>query len=432
MWRRTGWLGLVLLGLVGAHAARASERGEELDLSRAGRLDESKLVAAVLARNPSVAAASEAQRAAAAAAPQARALDDPKLTLSAAPLSFFKSDVPDGYTVELEQMFPLGGKLGDRADRAAAEAEAAGADLEMVQQSLALEAVRLFDAWFDVHRALEINAAHQVLVRELKHSAEAEYATGRASQQDPLEAEVELAHLEHQAMVLATDREVIRAELDGLLHRAPDAELPPPPDALAATAAEPELATMMDLAVRSRPELAALRARLGGADAAVRLAQSSSWPDVGVMAQYNPMWAMPEHRWMVGVAVNLPLQLGRRRAAVDEAEAQRARLQREEARQLDDVRVDVQRAVLRLREAIGVARLYRTRLLPAARDEVNAARAGFVAGQNPFNTLVQAEKNLRDVELDALKAESSVDLQQAELDRAVGRVAGLSHQGPQP
>jgi outer membrane protein TolC len=137
------------------------------------------------------------------------------------------------------------------------------------------------------------------------------------------------------------------------------------------------------------------------------------------------MWDMPEHRWMVGLGFNLPLQTGRRAGAVEEAEASRARFESDAMRAGDAARTEVTIAQKRIVEAYHVLRILETRLLPVARDQVDAARAGFIASQNTFTALIDAEKNLRSVELDYQMARATIDKRRAELDRALGRIPGL-------
>jgi len=137
------------------------------------------------------------------------------------------------------------------------------------------------------------------------------------------------------------------------------------------------------------------------------------------------MWAMPEMRWMVGVAFNLPVQSGRRDGARDEADASRARFEQQATALGDKTRTEVAVAAARLREARHVVALYGERLIPIARDTIDAARAGFVASRNDFVAVIAAERNLRDVELGYLVARADVDRRSAELDRALGRIPGL-------
>lgn len=415
-------LWVVLAVALPAWAQVPSVRAALEDPLSAAVLDRGAVIREALARNPSVGAARAAVREAQGRVSQATALDDPQLSYGVAPASLFDSAVNDGHVVRIEQRLPFPGKRGLAGEEATADVKAGGAELEQTRLDLALEANRLYDAWFAVHRAIEINAQHLDLLRAFKQSAEAEYTTGRASQQDPLQAEVELTHVEHLDVTLGADRDVLRAQLNALLHRPPGAPLPPPPSELAlpeetATDATP----LFDAAVRQRPELAAVRARVGGAQAALALAHRQALPDFTVMGEYNSMWMDPAHRWMVGVGINVPLPWDRRAGQAEEASARGERLQFEEQRMLDQVRTEVETARLRLDEAVHVVRLYRTRLVPAAEDEVTAARAGFVVGRNPFNTLIDAERNLRSVQLAYAQSLADADVRRAELDRALGQ-----------
>src|SRR4030095_6068217 len=74
-------------------------------------LERPALIAAVLARNPSIAAARWAWRAALARYPQETALDDPVLGYTLAPASIGSSSVDIGQRVELSQALPFPGKL---------------------------------------------------------------------------------------------------------------------------------------------------------------------------------------------------------------------------------------------------------------------------------------------------------------------------------
>jgi outer membrane protein TolC len=137
------------------------------------------------------------------------------------------------------------------------------------------------------------------------------------------------------------------------------------------------------------------------------------------------MWDMPAHRWMVGLGVNLPIWSGKRSGMAEEAQAMRAQFESDAARMSDMARTQVFVSVKQLEESAHVLRLMETRLLPVARDQIDAARAGFVTSQNPFMAVVQAEKNLRQVELDYQVARAEYARRRAELDRALGRLPGL-------
>lgn len=409
-------------------ARTADDEGDAV--FRAPVLDRGAVVRAVLARNPGLASSRAALRGALARYREATAFDDPMLSYSFAPLSIGSSAVPFGQKIEIAQKLPFPGKRDLRGEIALAEAEAAKGDVDRARLELAVVASKLYDDDYVAARALEINAQHVTLLRDLKASAIEKYAAGMASQQDALEAEVELAHLEHQRIVLETDRDLVVEQLNGLLHRDPDAPLPPPPRELpipdAAPGAIPDLAKA---AIGKRPELASIRARVERGEAEKRLARREYWPDFTVMASYDSMWAMWQHQWMVGVSLDVPLQRGRRAAAVERADADILRAKSELAEREDAVRVEVARAARKLAEAKHVVHLYGERLVPVARDTVSAARAGFIAGKNGFVAVIEAEKNLRTVELQLEQARADVYRRAADLARALGTPAHAGEGG---
>jgi outer membrane protein TolC len=185
-------------------------------------------------------------------------------------------------------------------------------------------------------------------------------------------------------------------------------------------------------AVDRRPDIVAAREHARAQQARADRGSREYLPDVTVSTSFNSMWDTPEHRWMVGLGFNLPVQTGRRGGAVDEAKAMRAQFEADAARMTDAARTQVVVALKQLDESAHVLHLFEKRLLPVARDEVDAARAAFTASQAPFASVVDAEKNLRGVELDQQMARADYDRRRAELDRALGRVPGLAQSEVMP
>jgi outer membrane protein TolC len=401
-------------------AAPAQAARDDLFAGQA-TLDRQTLIAAVLARNPSIDAARWGWRAALARYPQETALEDPMLEYSLAPASVGASGVDTGQRVTLSQALPFPGKLALRGEVALAEAEAAASDFAAVRLRLAVLASLLFDQAYLIERKLAVNDAHRVLLAELREIALARYEAGEASQQDPLEAELEEAELLHRDVALRTDREITREQLNVLLHRSPGLPLPPPPAALEVRPPAPEPREALDArALDERPELRAAEARLAAREAAVSLARREYLPDLQLMGGYDSFEEDSRMRPMVGLGLNLPLQRSRRAAALDEAEAELERARSARAGLGDQVRLSVGRALEQLAEAHHSLEIFRDRMLPAARDRVASARAAFETGQSDFSTVIDAERRLRDAELGHEEAAVEVSRRHAELDRALG------------
>ena len=401
---------------------------------RAPVLERAPFVRAVLRRNRSIESARQAWRAAIARIRGAGVFDDPMVTVDVAPLSIASPGVRFGWDATMSQHLPWPGKLGLDEAVAAAEADASRSDFEAARRELALTAALLFDRYFTTARSIEINAHHVALMQSMQAAAAAQYETGRGSAQDPLQAEFELTHMEHDTVILASQRDVTIAQMNELLHRAPELPLPPPPRDLPVTPL-PDMANVQRLeaeAVEHRPDIVAAHRRAHEADLKGQRAGREYYPDLTVSTTYSTMWDTPEHRWSVGLSFNLPVQTGRRAGAVEEAGATRAQYDADADRMSDSARTQVVVSLKQLEESAHVLHLYEQRLVPIARDEVDAARAAFTASQAPFVAVVDAEKNLRGVELDQQIARADYDRRRAELDRALGRIPGLDGSEVQP
>jgi outer membrane protein, heavy metal efflux system len=396
------------------------------DVAAGPVLDRAEYIRAVLRSNPTIESARQGWRAALSRVKQSGTFDDPMVDLGVAPLSI-GSRAPFGYELMISQHLPWFGKRSLEASAATAEAQAAKSDYEAMRRELALSALVLYDQYFVAVRAIEINARHVELMRVMRSAATAQLEAGRGSLQDPLQAEAELAHMEHDAAVLASQRDVTVAQMNELLHRPPELPLPPPSKELPLPAI-PDVEDAKHLeadAVAHRTEIKAARQRAEAAQARADRADRDAYPDFTVSTSYNSMWDMPQHRWMVGVGFNIPIQTGSRSGTADESLAMRAQFESEAVRMTDSARTQVFVALKQLQESKHVLGLFEGRLLPVARDQIDAARAGFTTSQNPFMAVVEAEKNLRSVELDYQMARAECDRRRAELDRALGRIPGL-------
>jgi outer membrane protein TolC len=393
--------------------------------SGASVLERSALVRAVLERNPTLGSMHAAWRASLERYPQAVSFADPSLTWALAPRTFGAHDFVPTQRIELAQPLPFFGKRALRGAAALAEAEAAQHDFAGTRVRLAALASSLLDDYALAARGLEINREHVELLRAFQRSALARYEAGFGSQQDPLQAETELARLAERDLELANDLAIARARINALLHRPPDAPLPQPP-------AQPDLPHVPDLApggealqasaLEARPELAAASARVRAREAEVASARREFLPDLTVMGGYDRFWEEPELRTSLGVEIELPLRLRKRRAALDEARARLDAARKEAAGLADEVRFDAQRASEELERARKLRALFEDVLLPTARERVAAARAGFETGRNTFLELIEAEHELRDVRFDAERARADENRRSVELLAALGRV----------
>jgi cobalt-zinc-cadmium efflux system outer membrane protein len=394
----------------------------ESALTSLNELSAEAVVAAVLARNPSLAQMTAAWEVASARYPQVTSLDDPMVGATGAPGSIGSNNVNFAFRVEISQKYPWRGKLALRGANAQAETSAAAHDVEDMRLQLVESARNAFYEYYLVDRALAVNDEALRLLKEFRDNASTRYKTGLVPEQDVLQADVEIGRQQARQVTLDRMREVAVARINTLMHLPTHSPLPPPPKQVQLAAGLPEVQALQAVAVAARPDLQALADRIAAEQALLALAQKEFCPDVEAMAAYDTFWQPPQQalQGQAGVRLNLPVRKARRFAAIAEARARIAQRQAELDRQRDQVNLQVEEAHAQVRESEQVVGLYTEKILPAAEANVKAARSAYVTGKIPFLSLIEAERNvvgLRDRYYETL---ADYFRRRAALERAVG------------
>jgi outer membrane protein TolC len=376
-----------------------------------------QLVDAVLARNPTLGALRAAVREAASRAESAGSLDDPVLAYSLAPQTITGERLSQA--INLTQEIPWPGTLALRKEAARSEVEAAGQELAGLRLDITAAAKAGFAEWYYVHRALQINAANKDLLIELRNVAETQYAAGRATQQDVIQAEVEHARLLDEALSLQREQRSIQAQLNALLDRAPGEYLAPPAEVGPADL-PPDLQVLQEIAIESHPELKQLQAQLEASRSRVDLAGKDFYPGFELMAGYDTFWDADEQRFTVGVGVNVPWDRSKYRALKDAAQADAMQAQWELADRRAQLLAALARARAEVAESVEVIELHHSLLVPLAEDSLNAAEADYRAGSGDFLDVITAENRKLMAELEFARAQADYVRRLAELKRWTG------------
>ena len=383
-----------------------------------------QLVAEVQARNPSLQAASAAWRAAAARYPQAVSLDDPMFAYMIGPRGV-GMDNGGGWMVEASQKLPWPGKRALRGNAASADADAMRGDIGDVRLRLSEAAQMAFYDYYLARREMEVNVSTRRLITQFREIAWNKYQVNQTTQQDALQADVELAALESRQTELTRDEKIAMARINTLLHREADHPLPPPPVEIRPLDSLPPAETLQQTAAECRPDLFAAQARVRAEEANYALARREYYPDLSVVAKYDGF--MPEDmRPQVGMELNVPLQRSRRSAAVREASERLQQRRAEYQERLDQVRFEVQSAFDRAAQSQRVIHLYEEKILPATQRSVESAVANYTSGKLDFLRLLDSERQVYSQREMYYQAIAEYHRRLAELDRAAGKLVRVN------
>lgn len=414
------------LACVPAFQLPAAEPSAERPPRDSGALTLGAVTQAVLAANPGVAearfrASSLAQRPA-----QASAWEDPKLSLSSR-VARFVSIAPNGFTdqmVGLEQSIPVSGRNQIRARLLATEVIVATEEVRRRELDSIAKARSAYFRLARDHALLELNRANELSWRETIETTRARFEVGTRAQTDVLAAESEWTRLVEARRDLERALSEDQTELNVLMNRAPSTPLGRPVDT-AREAPAPFLrsARLQPLVLARRPEVRMAEARLTVAATQRELARRAWVPDptVGLTAQRYNSAAQVVSEVGAGVSITLPwANPGKYRAL---------------AREAADAETGAQRAVEQARlEALGRLRdqltrvetnqrhveLFGERLVPLARQTLDATRTDYAAGRVVFADLLLAQRSLRDTESSFRNHLANLQIALAELEAVVG------------
>jgi outer membrane protein TolC len=281
-----------------------------------------------------------------------------------------------------------------------------------------------FFEYFLVTRLLEINGENSRLMTEFREAAQTKYRTNLVTQQDLLQADLELADLARQQLERERMHRVAIARINTLLRRWPDAPLPPPPAALDPPSQPADTNLLWQTALQQRPDLAALAWRVQSQEAALELAYKNFCPDLDAFARYDTFWQPASTqgplRAQIGLAVNLPVYREKLRAAVCEAQFRLSQRRAEFDQRALEIQYEVLSAAEQVEESRKAVELYSQRLIPAAEQNVAAARTNYEVGKLNFLQLAQTQQRLIAIRERQIESLISYHRRSSELWRVTG------------
>ena len=379
-----------------------------------------QLIADVQAIHPTVQAMYAAWQAAAQRYPQAVSLEDPMFGATLAPASVRSRNTDTAYMVEASQKLPWHGKRALRGAVERASADSASQDVATTRQKLAEIAELAYWDYYVALRLLKLNDENREILESFRDNAVTRYENSLVTQQDVLQADIELANLEQRRIGIERMERTAIGRINVLLRRNPLSSLPQMPETIVRAIDLPEEQFVLSTAVSQRPEISAVAARVREEHSRLALACKQYYPDAEVFGRYDAFWDVQDLRGQVGARVNLPVYTGRINAEVHEAQFQVAKARAEYDQMVLDVQSDVQMAYQQVVESQRTVDVYSKKLIPAADENVIVAQSSYDTSAITFLDLALAQRQLIDAREKLIEAEVEAQRRFATLRRVSG------------
>ncbi|MCF6325048.1 MAG: TolC family protein [Gammaproteobacteria bacterium] len=388
-------------------------------------------VTEVIEANPDLAAISARAEALAALPEQLGSLPDPWLSLKLMnlPIDSF-SFSQEGMTqtqLGFSQMLPFPGKLGLQQEAAQAMANAAGFGVEELRLTLVRDVKIVWWNLFFLDRALEVVTNNQTLMRQFIEVAESKYSVGKGLQQDVLLAQLELSKLFDNQVDLEGKRRNESIRLNTLLDRPVTTRLVLPSEVVENLPVMRDEVQLVAQAAALRPMLGARQQRLQAARLRLELAEKNYYPDFSIGAAYglrqgdNPNGSSRDDLVSLMFGMSLPIYSGTRQdRAVDQRNAERMGQRYALADAHNRVEAAIGRALSDYQRGREKVVLFKTGIIPQARQTVSSMLAGYQVNKVDFLNVMRAQITLYNYETQYWSAFSRARQAIARLIAAVG------------
>jgi cobalt-zinc-cadmium efflux system outer membrane protein len=384
------------------------------------RLSRRQAIAEALARNAQLEVAREQTAQARARRVTAVAIPDPTLTAAfdqaAGPFTFGGAGSrPVG--LDLAIPFPDKFRLNNRIGKA--DIGAFEHNYRLQQQTVALSASAAYDSLLAALEHREYLREARALTADFLRKTQARYEAGTAAKLDVIQAQVGLAQSDNALIANERDIATAQASLNRTLGRVIGAPILPT-DSLAVPADLPDSATIEQIALANRPELAILQQQQAGARASTSLVKEFWLPDLifGVQRDYvspgSPLFT-------TGISLPLPA-LYWQHSKGDIAQARHFEKELEatyrdtRAQVTQDVRSAYANASTAMRQVI----FLRDELVPSAREAFRVASTSYSLGGSSALEVLTARAALLDAQSQLVDALAAANTARADLERALG------------
>lgn len=387
------------------------------------RLVLAELIQEALENSPEILAARQSWEAARARPSQASSLPDPEI-------SFGLTNIGTNYSVGRQDMSTLGGsftqripfpgKLALRARVAQREAEREEAMYQSVRLSvLSRLKVAYHDLYF-AYQSIDLIGQSKAWLEELEKAAEARYAVGRGIQQDVLRAQVEVSRFLQQLELWEARKEALKAKVNALLNRPPDAPLGRPAE-LERSRLTGTLAELSERALENSPRLNADERSIAQREASLALARKEYLPDLSLNGGFFYRGELRE-MWQAYVGLSIPLYFRTKQEyGVREAQASLRGAYRGQEATRQALLSQLKELYVEATTAQRVAELFRSGIIPQATLSLESAQAGYQVGKVDFLTVLDNLVRLLSDELsyheEVIKFEKAI----AQIDEVTGK-----------
>ncbi len=384
------------------------------------------LIAEALLSNPQIKSAEKRWQAASNKAMQVSALPDPVLGYTRFGESVETRLGPQENVFSISQKIPFPGKLGLKGKAVKQDAFVEHQNYLALKRDIIFNIKQAYFDLFWIDKSTKILSDYLILLEDFTKVAEQKYATGQGIQTNVLKSQVEMSTTLNRKFDFDKLRQSAVSKLNMLLNRTQNQplgliyEIDSGANCLAEGA-------LIQRALEQRQELAVIEKQIKKSQFMRELAIKNYLPDFNFQLNYIDVSKGESNTpdagkdaWSVMVGINLPLWLGKRNAAVREANSMLAANRFTFENLENRVKSEIHDLFYQIEIARKSLALYEQGLLTQAESSLQSAISSYKTGNLDFVSLLDSERMLLNLNLSYAKEQSNINKKLAALERAIG------------
>lgn len=360
--------------------------------------DVDDLVSYSLKHHPAIAAARARVTRLEQQAPQLESLPDPTAKVGMGNMAETAAGKVN-FTIGVEQKVPFPGKRGARGGAARKEAEAASANLHLLELQIA-ERVRM--AWWDyflAHRSIVITRETRELLVTVKETVESRVSVAKGTQSDLLRVSTQIGMVDQKVIVARQQEASAQAKLNALLNRPSGSTLPQPRKQRSVSTRE--LSTLIARAESKHPNVRAAEAKLGAFRQRLKLAELNRYPDFSFGLHHADIAsrglsgaANGRDQTFATIGMSIPLWQAPRKAQLLEAKAGISETQATIGANRSELRSRVEDAWFRAQSSRDMISLFDQRIIPDSEQAFSLSLKSYASSEASFVDVLDTWRQL--------------------------------------
>lgn len=378
------------------------------------------LIKEALTNNPEILSAKKKFEAASARIFQVASLNDPILEFEYDRMTADRMLTGDPMkTFSVSQEIPFPTKLYLKAKIASKLSKMEYENYKAKEREIISRLKSAYSELLLTNKSIELAKENKGILEQFARTATMRYSTGTGTQADALKAQVEIAKIDNEIIILGQKLISQQAMLNTLLNREPKSAL-----GMLSREAPVKFNKPLDefyaLAKANNPELKAYNYLVEKGNTAYALSISEFAPDF--MVKYRRMMNGEKKEWAGMVGVTIPLWFFEKQAfGVKEMKSELEMLKAECEAKENMVMFEVANAYSRIDANKKLIELYETAFIPQAEQTLQASQKAYETQALDFLSLLDSERMLIGFKLEHYKAILDLRIALADLEKAVGK-----------